>query len=132
MNGIICSSCTKGWLSSVSPKSNSVESGAHARGLRQHGGVPADEVLLHVSARATLAVALEGERGLGEPVDRLSVQLVRARRLHGAPELVRDRSHYENLLLADAQKVVVEGRSGDDVPRRLVEVRRLVHHHRRG
>jgi hypothetical protein len=68
INGIICSSCTNGCFASVSAEEQ-LRAGRQidAGGLRQHGRVFADEILVGVRVRATAALAfLDGERRLGE------------------------------------------------------------------
>ncbi len=83
--------------------------------LRQNVGVFADEILVHAGMGATAALAfLEGERRLREPFQLRGIQFHRAVLGHVLHQLVRDVVEDENLFLADAQKIVVKRRAGNN------------------
>src|SRR5437763_1228877 len=81
-----------------------------ARRLAEEGGVLADQVFLDVEC----AVVALGERGLRERVDLPRVQPVAPVTPHGFHQLVEHIGHGEDLLLADAEQVVIERGAGDD------------------
>jgi hypothetical protein len=72
-----------------------------------------------------------GDDQLRQALDGRALDLERAVRDHGLLEPVGDGLHREDLLLQDADDVVVEGGARDDVAARAVEVGSLIDHDRR-
>ena len=85
--------------------------------LGEHGGVLADQVLVDVR----LAVVAALERGLRERLDLAGGQPVAAVPGHRLGQRVEDLGHGEDLLLADAEQVVVERPADDDRLGRVVQ-----------
>ncbi len=82
-------------------------------------------------AGTAASAAFKGERSLGEAIDGCGVELIGAGAAHGGDKGVGDRGHNEDLLFADAEQVVVEGRALDDAARSAIEIGGFIHDDRR-
>ena len=103
-----------------------------ADGFREHGGVAAHEVAVDDRVRATSAFTFwKNERLLGEGLDLLGVELDGSGLAEGLQEFVSNGGDDENLLLADAEKVVVVGSALDDRAGGGIEVGGFVNDHGR-
>ena len=103
-----------------------------ADGFRENGGVAAHEVAVDDWVRATSAFAFwKNERFIGEGLDLLGVELDGSGFAEGIQEFVSDGGDDENLLLADAEKVVVVGSALDDRAGGGIEVGGFVNDHGR-
>ena len=93
-----------------------------ARMLGKEGGVLADEFLVDMR----LAVIAALERRLGESFDLTGREPKATVASHGLDERIEDLGHGEDLLLADAEQVVVERAAHDDRLGRVVQAGRAI------
>ena len=104
----------------------------HARGPREHRHVFADEIPVYRGVRTTAPLPFfEDERRFRKTLKRIRVEPHGTMLFHLRHELIGDPVERENLLLADAQQIVVVRRALNDGFGGSRQTARVVHEHRR-